>query len=224
MAIVDAKDLNKSFDEVDALSSIDLEVKKGEILGILGPNGAGKSTLVKVLTGQEEPDTGEAEVDGIDPTKNPVRARSGIGVLPEREDPPSFLTGNEYLEYVSDIRDTDIDVQHWTDRMNLNGKMEKLTKDLSKGERQKLMMIQSFFHDPDLVFIDEPLVNLDPVIQERSKDLFREVRDRGGSMILSTHVISLAEEICDRVIFLRDGEIREEVEDTENLRERFLDD
>ena len=224
MAIVDAKDLNKSFDEVDALSSIDLEVKKGEILGILGPNGAGKSTLVKVLTGQEKPDTGEAEVDGIDPTKNPVRARSGIGVLPEREDPPSFLTGNEYLEYVSDIRDTDIDVQHWTDRMNLNGKMEKLTKDLSKGERQKLMMIQSFFHDPDLVFIDEPLVNLDPVIQERSKDLFREVRDRGGSMILSTHVISLAEEICDRVIFLRDGEIREEVEDTENLRERFLDD
>ncbi len=224
MAIVDAKDLNKSFDEVDALSSIDLEVKKGEILGILGPNGAGKSTLVKVLTGQEEPDTGEAEVDGIDPMKNPVRARSGIGVLPEREDPPSFLTGNEYLEYVSDIRDTDIDVQHWTDRMNLNGKMEKLTKDLSKGERQKLMMIQSFFHDPDLVFIDEPLVNLDPVIQERSKDLFREVRDRGGSMILSTHVISLAEEICDRVIFLRDGEIREEVEDTENLRERFLDD
>lgn len=224
MAIVDAKDLNKSFDEVDALSSIDLEVKKGEILGILGPNGAGKSTLVKVLTGQEKPDTGEAEVDGIDPTENPVRARSGIGVLPEREDPPSFLTGNEYLEYVSDIRDTDIDVQHWTDRMNLNGKMEKLTKDLSKGERQKLMMIQSFFHDPDLVFIDEPLVNLDPVIQERSKDLFREVRDRGGSMILSTHVISLAEEICDRVIFLRDGEIREEVEDTENLRERFLDD
>ena len=95
--------------------------------------------------------------------------------------------------------------------------------DLSKGERQKFMVVQAFFHDPELVFIDEPLINLDPLIQEKVKDLFREHRDRGGSMVLSTHLVSLAEEVCDRVIFIEDGEIIEEVETVENLKQRFME-
>jgi ABC-2 type transport system ATP-binding protein len=223
MTRIEVSDLSKNFGEVEALRKVELEAEEGEIIGILGPNGAGKSTLVKILTGQLERDSGNVEVLGIDPGEEPVALREKVGILPEREDPPSFLTGDEYLDFVSDIRDTGIDKEEWVERMNLEGKMEKLTRDLSKGERQKLMMVQAFFHEPELVFIDEPLVNLDPVIQERSKELFREVRERNGTLVLSTHVISLAEEVCDRVLFLRDGEVIEEVKDVENLKEKFLE-
>jgi ABC-2 type transport system ATP-binding protein len=223
MKTIEVSDLKKSFGEVEALKRVELDAEKGEIIGVLGPNGAGKSTLVKILTGQLERDSGVVEVLGVDPSEEPVKLREKIGILPEREDPPSFLKGSEYLDFVSDVRSTGIEKEEWVEKMNLEGKMEKLTRDLSKGERQKLMMVQAFFHEPELVFIDEPLVNLDPVIQERSKELFREVRERNGTLVLSTHVISLAEEVCDRVLFLEDGEIIEEVEDVENLKEKFLE-
>lgn len=222
--MIEAKDLAKSYGDVEALSSVDLEVEEGEIVGVLGANGAGKSTLVQILTGQIERDSGEVTVLREDPGVNPVKLREKLGILPEREDPPSFLTGEEYLDFVADVRDAEIDKDEWVDRMNLEGKMDKLTYNLSKGERQKLMIVQAFFHDPDLVFIDEPLVNLDPVIQERAKDLFRERRENGDTIFLCTHVVSLAEEICDRVFFLKDGEITEVIEEPENLTEKFLED
>ncbi|MFB6116436.1 MAG: ABC transporter ATP-binding protein [Candidatus Nanosalina sp.] len=223
MAVIEVENLKKSFGDVDALKGVDLEASKGEILGVLGPNGAGKSSLMKTLTGQLEYEEGEVKVLGRDPSREPVEVKKRVGALPEREDPPSFLTGREYFEFVSDVRSTDLDQEKWVEKMKLEGKMDKLTRDLSKGERQKLMIAQAFFHDPDLVFVDEPLVNLDPVVQERVKGLFTEKRDSGGTVFLCTHVISLAEELCDRVIFLRDGEVVEEVEDVENLKQRFLD-
>ncbi|MFB6114860.1 MAG: ABC transporter ATP-binding protein [Candidatus Nanohalobium sp.] len=201
----------------------DLEVDEGEIVGVLGANGAGKSTLVQILTGQIERDSGEVEVLGMDPSESPVDLREKLGILPEREDPPSFLTGREYLDFVADVRDAEIDSDHWRDEFNLEGKMDKLTHNLSKGERQKLMIIQALFHEPDLVFIDEPLVNLDPVIQERAKKLFKQRREAGGTVFLCTHVVSLAEEICDRVLFLKDGEVTEVIEEPENLTEKFLE-
>jgi ABC-2 type transport system ATP-binding protein len=133
------------------------------------------------------------------------------------------LTGKEYLEFVADVRDEEIDKEYWINEFNLEGKMDELTYNLSKGERQKLMIIQAFFHEPDLVFIDEPLVNLDPIIQERAKELFKEHRENGGTLFLCTHVLSLAEEICDRVMFLKNGKITDEIKDPENLTEKFLD-
>lgn len=221
--MIDVESLAKSYGDVEALTSVDLEVEEGEIVGVLGANGAGKSTLVQILTGQIERDSGEVEVLGIDPSEDPVGLREKLGILPEREDPPSFLTGREYLDFVADVRDMEINEGHWEEKFNLEGKMDKLTHNLSKGERQKLMIVQALFHDPDLVFIDEPLVNLDPVIQERAKDLFKQRREEGGTVFLCTHVVSLAEEICDRVFFLKDGEITDVIEEPENLTEKFLD-
>ncbi|EGQ43084.1 MAG: ABC-type multidrug transport system, ATPase component [Candidatus Nanosalina sp. J07AB43] len=223
MAVINVDGLEKSFGDVNALNGVELEVKKGEIVGVLGPNGAGKSSLMKALTGQLEYDSGNVSVLGRDPVKEPVEVKKRIGALPEREDPPSFLTGSEYFEFVSDVRETDIESDRWIEKLNLKGKLNKMTQDLSKGERQKLMISQAFFHDPDLVFVDEPLVNLDPVIQERVKELFEEKRENGGTIFLCTHVISLAEELCDRVFFLKDGEIVEEIEDVDNLKDKFLD-
>ncbi len=222
MTPVKAEGLKKYFGDVKALEDVNLKVEEGEIVGILGPNGAGKSTLIDILTGQTKPDDGEASVLGKDPVKESVKVREGLGILPEREDPPSFLTGREYLQYVSDIRGEEIDESRWVNRLGLEGKMEKQTRQLSKGERQKLMIIQAFFHDPDLVFIDEPLVNIDPFVQEEAKKIFREFRDGGGTVVMCTHVVSLAEEMCDRVLFLKDGEIQEEIKDVENLKSRLF--
>lgn len=222
MSLINASNISKSYPDFE-LSEIDLNVEKGEIVGILGPNGAGKSTLMQLLTGQEDRDSGQLEVLGSDPQKQAVKVRQSIGVLPEREDPPSFLTCREYLEFVSDIRGEPMD---WSfpERLNLDDHLlSRQTRELSKGERQKLMVIQAFFHQPELVFIDEPLINLDPLIQEEVKNVFREHRERGGSMVLSTHLVSLAEEVCDRVVFLKDGKVIEDVEDPENLKEKFIE-
>ncbi|MFB6215549.1 MAG: ABC transporter ATP-binding protein [Candidatus Aenigmatarchaeota archaeon] len=223
MPVIRAEKVGKNFGDIEALKDASLEVEEGEIVGILGPNGAGKSTLVNILTGQLVRDSGEAKVLGIDPSENPVELRKKLGILPEREDPPSFLTGNEYLDFVSDVRQQEFDISSLVDRLNLEGKMESLTKDLSKGERQKLMILQAFIHEPEIVFIDEPLVNLDPLIQEEAKKIFREHRDSGKTVFLCTHVISLAEEICDRVFFLKDGNVIDEITEVENLKQKFLD-
>jgi len=221
--MIKVEELAKNYGDVEALTSVDMEVEEGEIVGVLGANGAGKSTLVQILTGQIDRDSGTVDVLDLDPEKKPVKLRDKLGILPEREDPPSFLTGKEYLHFVADVRDEEIDKDHWEEEFNLEGKMDKLTYNLSKGERQKLMIVQALFHEPDLVFIDEPLVNLDPVIQERAKELFKQRREAGGTVFLCTHVVSLAEEICDRVFFLKDGEITEVIEEPENLTEKFLE-
>ena len=222
MSLIEASDISKSYPDFE-LKNVDLEVKEGEIVGVLGPNGTGKSTLMQILTGQIDRDSGSLEVLGLDPQKDSKELRKKIGVLPEREDPPSFLTGREYLDFVSDIREESMDWE-FPEKLNLDEHLlDQQTRKLSKGERQKLMVVQAFFHEPELVFIDEPLINLDPLIQERVKEVFREHRENGGSMVLSTHLVSLAEEMCDRVVFLRDGEVIEEVTEPENLKEQFID-
>lgn len=223
MSLIEVEDLEKTYGDVKALNGINLEINKGEIVGVLGPNGAGKSTLMKIITGQMDYDSGKVSVFGRDPAHQAVEIKKRMGILPEREDPPSFLTGREYFEFVSDVRDQEFDIDKWTEKFKLEGKMENMTQELSKGERQKLMISQAFFHEPELVFIDEPLVNLDPIVQERAKDLFRKRREEGGTVFLCTHVVSLAEELCDRVFFLKDGKVIDEITDVENLKEKFLE-
>ncbi len=222
MSFVSAEGLGKTRSNGFKLKDIDLEIKEGEIVGVLGPNGAGKSTLMDVLTGQLRRDKGDLQVLGKEPSNEAIALRSEIGILPEREDPPSFLTGHEYLDFVSDIREEKVD-DSWSERLNITGKLGQLTKDISKGERQKLMVIQAFFHRPKLVFIDEPLANLDPLVQEEVKNIFREHRERGGSMLLCTHVIGLAEELCDRAIFIENGEVVESFEDVSDLKNKFIE-
>lgn len=223
MALIDCSEVSKSFEEFE-LEDVDLSVEEGEILGVLGPNGAGKSTLMKILTGQISRESGDLDVLGLDPQDDSVELRKEIGVLPEREDPPSFLTGNEYLDFVSDVRG-EVEDDALAERLGLTEELRgQQTRNLSKGERQKFMVVQAFFHDPELVFIDEPLINLDPLTQEEVKDIFKEHKSNGGSMILSTHLVSLAEELCDRVVFLKEGKVIDVVENPEEgLKERFIE-
>lgn len=230
MNAVETDGLTKKYGDLTALDGLSLGVEEGELFGLLGPNGAGKSSTIEILTGQTEPTSGEARVMGVDPVENPVEARSRMGVLPEREDPPSFLTPREYFEFVGDVRDVELDgqVDEWASRLGFDDKLDSISMDLSRGQKQKVMFAQAFVHEPELVFIDEPLTNLDPIVQERVKKFIVEYNHRGNTVFLSTHDIKVAEEVCTRVGIIQDGElvaekdIAELKENGEDLIDEFM--
>jgi ABC-2 type transport system ATP-binding protein len=205
-----AEGLRKEYGAVTALDSLSLSVEAGELFGFLGPNGAGKTTTITILTGQLTPDAGTASVLGVDPINNPVAARRGIGILPEQDSPPSYMTPREYFAFVGTVRDLpDGTVEErtatWADRLGFGEKLDTLCTDLSRGQQQKVMITQAFLHRPELVFIDEPLVNLDPIVQERLKRFLEEYRRDGNTVFLSTHDIDVAEELCSRVGIVSEG-------------------
>ena len=229
---VETTDLTKRYGEVTALDSLSLSVPRGELYGLLGPNGAGKSTTINVLTGQLEPDSGSARVAGVDPVAEPVRARAAVGILPENGRPPSFLTVREYFEFVGATRGLDdaaVDaaVEAWADRLEFRHKLDTLCTDLSQGERQKVLVTQAFLHEPEVVFIDEPLTNLDPIMQERVKRFFTTYREAGNTLFLSTHFVGTAEDVCTRVGIVNRGRLLSEVDPRslggdESLLDRFF--
>jgi ABC-2 type transport system ATP-binding protein len=230
MKAVETDDLTKEYGDLTALDGLTLEVQEGELFGLLGPNGAGKSSTIEILTGQTKPTSGTARVMGVDPVENPVEARSRMGVLPEREDPPSFLTPKEYFEFIGDVRGVELDgtVDDWAERLGFDDKLDSISMDLSRGQKQKVMFAQAFVHEPELVFIDEPLTNLDPVVQERVKDFVVEYNEKGNTVFLSTHDITVAEEICTRVGIIQDGklvaekDVKEVKEEGSSLIDEFM--
>jgi len=232
MAVVRTEGLTKRYGDLRALDGLDLTVEGGELFGLLGPNGAGKSTTIAVLTGQLAPDGGTAEVLGTDPVEDPVETRRRVGILPEQETPPSFLTPREYFEFVGRVRSLDPGtverrVAEWTDRLGFADKLDTLSTDLSRGQQQKAMIAAAFLHEPDLVFIDEPLVNLDPVVQEGVKQFLVSYREAGNTVFLSTHHIEVAEEMCTRVGFVNRGRLvtdrdPADLDAGESLLEAFL--
>jgi ABC-2 type transport system ATP-binding protein len=230
MTAVETADLTKRYGGVTALESLSLTVEGGELFGLLGPNGSGKTTTIEILTGQLTPSSGSATVLGHDPVDEPLAVREAIGILPEREDPPSFLTPREYLQFVSEVRGLDDAagrIETWADRLSFDHKLDTLATDLSEGERQRVMLAQAFVHEPSLVFIDEPLVNLDPILQEEVKDHLREYCEAGNTLFLSTHFVDVAEELCTDVAILREGELLatrdpRELDAEESLLEYFI--
>ena len=218
---VETDGLTKRYGDVTALDDLDLAVPEGELFGLLGPNGAGKSTTIEILTGRIQPTSGSCRVLGVDPVEEPVRARGLMGILPEREDPPSFMTPREYFDFVADVRDLDdVDdrIETWADRLGFTDALDTINMDLSRGQKQKVMLTQAFIHEPDLVFIDEPLTNLDPIVQERVKNFVAGYNEDGNTVFLSTHDINVAEEVCTRVGIIDGGRLVGE-RDVAELRE-----
>jgi ABC-2 type transport system ATP-binding protein len=202
--------LRKEFPGVTALDAISFDVKKGELFGILGPNGSGKSTLIRILTGQIKPTKGFVKVQGKNPEKEPIQVRSLVGIIPEQENPPSFLTAIEYLEFVAKIRkikNVSEKIEHWFSFLDFEDQKNILCKDLSRGTRQKLMFAQAFLHEPDLAFIDEPLINLDPIAQKKVKEFLTAQVKKGKTIFFSTHVLEIAQEICSTIGILDKGKL-----------------
>ena len=232
MVEIDIRNLEKWYGKFQALKNINLEIWENEFFGLFGPNGAGKTTLLKILTGQIEPTYGSAMVSGIDAVSYPIEVKKRIGIVPESESPPSFLTAEEYLYFVGRIReveDLDERVEYWLDYFDFGGKENVLCKDMSKGMRQKMMLASAFIHNPELLFLDEPFINLDPIYQKRVKEYLQWYMQNGGTVFMCTHILEIAEKLCSRVAILNKGniialgtidELREN--DGENLEEIFM--
>ncbi len=208
--IIETESLTKNFGDLTAVNAVTLNVRKGSLFGLLGPNGSGKTTMIKMLTGQIVPSSGNAHVLGLDVATDPVGIRTLVGIIPEQESPPSFLTAMEYLEFIGDIRkipDLEQKADWWFDFLEYGDKRNVLCKDLSRGTRQKLMLTQAFIHNPALALIDEPLINFDPIMQEKVKGFFVAYTKQGNTLFISTHLLETAEEICSEVAILHLGNL-----------------
>ncbi|MHC3437840.1 ABC transporter ATP-binding protein [Natrialbaceae archaeon A-gly3] len=228
MPAIYVEDVRKAFGETTAVDSLSLAVEEGELFGLLGPNGAGKTTTMEILSGQLVPDCGRVEVLGVDPVDEPTAVRERVGILPEKESPPSFLTPREYFEFIGAIRglpDEEVDtrVDTWAERLDFADTLDTLSTDLSRGQQQKVMIAGAFFHEPAAVFIDEPLANLDPIVQERVKRFFLEYQAAGNTVVITTHDVDVAGELCSRVGVVYGGDLVADVRPAELGDETLLD-
>lgn len=208
--MVKAKDMAKKYGDFIALHPLNVEVQAGEFFGVFGPNGAGKSTFIKILTGQLRPSVGEIEVLGINAKKDPQTLKANIGIVPESESPPSFLTPTEFLEFVARLRgldDIQAKVEYWMDWFGMDEKKDTMCKDLSKGQRQKVMLASAFIHKPKLLFLDEPFANLDPIYQRKCREWLMDHVEQGGTIFLCSHVLEMAERMCNRMAIINHGKV-----------------
>ena len=208
--MINIKKLTKKYGEVTAIQNINLRIKPGEFFGCFGPNGAGKTTLLKILTGQLEQTSGDATVWDIDVRENPIKIKSIIGIVPEFESPPSFLTPEEYLYFVCQLRGLskpEEKIKFWLNFFELDGQTTTICKDLSKGGRQKVMLASAFIHEPKLLFLDEPFINLDPLFQKKVKEYLQAQLESGVTIFMCTHLLEIAEKLCKRIAILNKGRI-----------------
>ena len=207
---INTRDLTKQYGQVTALGGLSITVEQGESFCLLGPNGAGKSTTISILTGQIAPTSGSATVMGIDVTKDPLGVKKTIGIVPENEYPPSFLTVKEYLDLVCSIRnvpDPEPKIDRWIEFFGLASKADVLCKDLSKGTKKKVIVSAALVHEPKLLFLDEPFLDLDPIVQHNLKGYLKDYVANGGTIFLSTHILEIAEKLCTRTAILSEGRL-----------------
>ncbi|VAX15024.1 Efflux ABC transporter, ATP-binding protein [hydrothermal vent metagenome] len=205
--------VTKAFGSTVAVDRLTLHVKPGECFGFLGPNGAGKTTTLKMLAGLLTPTKGALTISGFDIQKNPVEAKKIIGYVPDKPFIYEKLTGREFLEFIRDIYRVNgdskvIDKQSaLLDMFSLSGWLDELVETYSHGMRQKLIITAALIHNPKVIIIDEPMVGLDAKGMRQVKGLFREVADSGNTVLLSTHTMAVAQEICDRIAILSKGKV-----------------
>jgi ABC-2 type transport system ATP-binding protein len=210
MAVIAASRISKRFGSTVALKDVDLTVREGSFFGLFGPNGAGKTTLLRILTGQIEPSTGNAKVLGHDVVEEPMEVKRLVGIVPEVESPPSYLTSYEYLYFVGRIRkvpELDAEIRKWLEYLDLTEAEGTICRDLSKGMRQKLVLAAAFIHEPSLLFLDEPFINLDPIYQKRIMDYLKGYASNGGTIFMCSHILEIAEKLCDHVAIIDRGTI-----------------
>jgi len=221
-AVLKISGLTKSYGKVQALRGIDLEIRKGEIFGFLGPNGAGKTTTIRCILDSIRPDSGKITLFGFDPQVDPIAVQSQTGYLPGEMQFYDNLTAERQLRFFNDMRGNQVDWEYirlLAVRLNLD--LSKQIKNLSKGNKQKVGVIQALMHRPKLLLLDEPTAGLDPLMQQEVLGLLRETNKAGTTIFFSSHIMSEVEQVAHRVGIIRSGEIVE-VADTSTLIHKTL--
>lgn len=210
MRAIEADDVVKQFGPMKALDRVSIHVDRGDFYGFFGPNGAGKTTLIRILTGQLEPTSGSVSVLGIDVVREPLRVKEVIGIVPEVESPPSYLTGYEYLYFVGKVRhldDIEDRIEKWLSFFDLEASKGTICKDMSKGTRQKVMLASALIHEPALLFLDEPFINLDPIYQRVLREYLQEYVAKGGTVFMASHILEIAEKLCNKLSIVNLGRV-----------------
>ncbi len=206
-AIVKVEGLTKKYGDKTAVNGISFEVKKGEIFGILGPNGAGKTTTLEMMETLREIDGGTATIDGIDVSKHPYEIRGIIGVQPQSPGFQDKTTLTELISMFAAAYGEKVNPKKFLDEVNLGDKADSFVETLSGGQKQRFSIVTALVHNPKVFFLDEPTTGLDPQARRNLWKLIEEVRDRGISVIITTHYMDEAEVLCDRIAIMDNGNI-----------------
>jgi len=209
---VELKSVVKRYSEILAVDNVDLTINKGEIFGLLGPNGSGKSTTLKMLLGLVQPDSGSVNVLGFDVHQDPVAVKQLVGYVPESPRLYEFLTGIEYLDFIGDIygmqtTEKKSRITEYLKALQLEGREGDMINGYSDGMKQKIALISAFLHKPRLLILDEPLSALDPRSARIIKDFLHQLKKQGVTTIMSTHVLEIAQAICDHIGIMYQGRI-----------------
>ena len=225
--------LTKTYGDKKAVDDLSLEINAGEIYGFIGHNGAGKTTTLKSVVGILQFDRGEITVDGVSVKEKPIECKKKIAYIPDNPDLYEFMTGIQYLNFVADI--FAVPANERLEKINKYAEMFEIKDDLaqsissySHGMKQKLAVISALIHEPKLIIMDEPFVGLDPKAAHLLKGIMREICDRGGAIFFSTHVLEVAEKLCDKVAIIKGGKLikcgtMEDVKGDESLESVFLE-
>ena len=225
--------LTKTFGEKKAVDDLSLEIAPGEIYGFIGHNGAGKTTTLKSVVGIQQFDAGEITIGGISLKEDPLACKRQLAYIPDNPDLYDFMTGIKYLNFIADI--FGVSASNRQERIRKYADLFELTDDLaqpiaaySHGMKQKLAIISAWIHAPKLIIMDEPFVGLDPKASHLLKGMMREVCDAGGAIFFSTHVLEVAEKLCDKVAIIKAGKLiragtMEEVKGDDSLEDVFLE-
>ncbi|TKH20321.1 ABC transporter ATP-binding protein [Bacillus wiedmannii] len=236
--MIEITNVSKSYNgSTYAVKDLSLSVPSGEIFGFLGPNGAGKSTTIKMITGIHGVDKGKITINGIDIMKNPMEAKKTFGYVPDSPDMFLRLKGIEYLNFMADMYEVPKEVRQeriesLAKKFDLYNALSDQIQSYSHGMRQKIVIIGVLVHEPDVWILDEPLTGLDPKSAYILKEMMREHADKGKIVFFSTHVLEVAEKICDRVAIINKGnlqfkgnldEMRDHFKSNESLEKMFLE-
>ena len=225
--------LTKTYGDKKAVDDLSLHIAPGEIYGFIGHNGAGKTTTLKAVVGILAYDTGEITVGGISQKRDPLACKKQIAYIPDNPDLYDFMSGIKYLNFIADVfgvsaEDRTARIRKYADLFELTGDLAQPISAYSHGMKQKLASSAAWLHAPRLVIMDEPFVGLDPKAAHILKGMMRELCDEGGAIFFSTHVLEVAEKLCDKVAIIKGGKLirsgtMEEVKGDDSLEEVFLE-
>lgn len=225
--------LTKSYGDKKAVDDLSLHIAPGEIYGFIGHNGAGKTTTIKACCGILQADCGEVYIDGISVKEKPIAAKAKLAYIPDNPDLYEFMTGIQFLNFIGDVfgvsaEDRQARIRKYAELFELTDDLAQPVSAYSHGMKQKLAVISALLHEPKLLIMDEPFVGLDPKASHILKELMRELCNAGGAIFFSTHVLEVAEKLCDKVAIIKNGRLiksgaMEDVKGDASLENVFLE-